>query len=157
MRAMTYGPRSETCRKLTKPLSHRVGCSWGFPFAVLGGDSESGASPCAASVAPSGPRGAPRLELFLRPDFHIRLQGAGSPHPGNNTPTLGVRSVSARQTTGSNRELSEKSRLMGRRLAPVGALARDRARATGHGLLRTALLRSPRERLQHPVRRGRDN
>jgi len=30
------------------------------------------------------------------------------------------------------------SRLMGRRITPVGELARDRARATGEGLLRTS-------------------
>ena len=83
-----------------------------------------------------------------------RLRGAESPHPGNNTQTLGVRSVSARQATGSNGELSGKSRLMGRRLSPVGELARDRARTRGEGLLRTSP-RGGRPRLSREERRRR--
>ncbi len=38
----------------------------------------------------------------------------------------------------SRKEFPVTSRLMGRRIAPVGELARNRARQTGEGLLRTS-------------------
>ena len=46
------------------------------------------------------------------------------------------------------------SRLMGRRLAPVGELARNRARTSGQGLLRTTL-RGGRPSLSPEERRRR--
>jgi hypothetical protein len=82
------------------------------------------------------------------------LQGALSPRPGRNTPTVGVRSVSPHRDSTSREELSGNSRLMGRRLAPVGELARDRARASGQGLLRTTL-RGGRPSLSAEERRRR--
>jgi hypothetical protein len=83
-----------------------------------------------------------------------RLRGAGSPHPDNNTPTLGVRSVSPHQHSMSQEKIPVTSRLMGRRITPVGALARDRARATGKGLLRTSP-RGGRPPLSREERRSR--
>jgi len=67
-----------------------------------------------------------------------RLGGSQSAPTGNNTPTLGVRSVSPHQHSMSQEKIPVTSRLMGRRITPVTALARDRARATGKGLLRTS-------------------
>ncbi len=68
-----------------------------------------------------------------------RLQGSRNPRPGNNTQTLGVRSGSAHHHSMSQESNRVTSRLMGRRLAPVGELARNRARTSGQGLLRTTL------------------
>ena len=47
-----------------------------------------------------------------------RLGASQSAPAGNNTPTLGVRSVSPHQSNVSPGEFSGKSRLMGRRLVP---------------------------------------
>ena len=66
-----------------------------------------------------------------------RLGASQSAPTGNHTPTPGVRSVSPHQHGMSQEEIPVTSRLMGRRITPVGELARDRARATGKGLLRT--------------------
>ena len=88
---------------------------------------------------------------------HLRVDAGSSGCVGttvDNTQTLGVRSVRARQAMGSNEELSGKSRLMGRRLAPVGELARDRARTRGEGLLRSSP-RGGRPRLSPEERRRR--
>ena len=57
---------------------------------------------------------------------------------GLNTVTLGGRSVSPHQDSASKGEFRGTSRLMGRRLAPVGEQARNLIRARGEGLLRTA-------------------
>ena len=83
-----------------------------------------------------------------------RLRGAGSLRPDNNTPNAGVRSVSPRQHSISKEQFPVTSRLMGRRTRPVGDLARDRARATGKGLLRTTP-RGGRPSLSREERRRR--
>jgi hypothetical protein len=57
---------------------------------------------------------------------------------GKNTLTQGDRSVSPHQDSVSKGEFPVTSRLMGRRLAPVGEQARNLIRARGEGLLRTA-------------------
>ena len=86
-----------------------------------------------------------------------RLQASLSPRPGTNTQTLGVRSVSAHQHSKSQESIRGNSRLMGRRLAPVGELARDRARSTGQGLLKTTLRGGrPPLSLEERRRRARD-
>jgi hypothetical protein len=83
-----------------------------------------------------------------------RLQGAGSPLQGTYPQTLGGRSVSPHRDSMSREEIPVTSRLMGRRITPVGVLARDRARATGEGLLRTSP-RGGRPPLSPEERRGR--
>src|SRR5262249_7007373 len=67
-----------------------------------------------------------------------RLGASQSAPAGRNTSTLGRRSVSMHQDSVSKGEFPVTSRLMGRRFAPVGEQARNRGRARGGGLLRTA-------------------
>jgi len=74
---------------------------------------------------------------------------------GKNTATLGVRSVSPHQDSASQQEFPGTSRLMGRRLSPVGEFARDRARLEAEGLLRTSP-RGGRPRLSPEERRRRE-
>ena len=81
-----------------------------------------------------------------------RLGASQSASVGNPMRTLGGRSVSPHQHSMSEDELCGTSRLMGRRLAPVGELARALARARGEGLLLTSP-RGGRPRLAPEERR----
>jgi hypothetical protein len=85
------------------------------------------------------------------------LQGSRSPRAGNNTQTVGVRSVSQHHDNMSLREIRATSRLMGRRISPVGEVARVRAQLSGQGLLRTTLRGGrPPLSLEERLRRRRE-
>jgi hypothetical protein len=83
-----------------------------------------------------------------------RIRVSQSAPTGKNMKTPGVRSVSAHQDSASRGEFPGTSRLMGRRLVPVGELARERARSDADRLLRTSP-RGGRPRLSPEERRRR--